>query len=118
MSEIVRLRDDAHLLWDNVYPRIEEFIATLENRPIRTIAAQQHDRTKTWRKMYKYEVAYRYLKLTDPNHIPPKDIIEEAARQHKRQLTDSNRFNKKHPLQSVIEVISPEELMDLYRSRL
>ena len=114
MAEIVRLIDDEGLEWVRAFTRIEKFIATLEGRPERTIAKQYTDRNTSWRNMYLYEVAYRYLGIREPCEIPPLKYIKMAARQHRRERTE-NRGNV-HPgwkYTSEIEAIPPMRILEM-----
>lgn len=117
MNEIVRLRDEERREWSRCFKKIEEFIARLEGRKVRPIKDQKSDRTHLWKKLYKWETGYRYLKIEDPNKIPNKDIVTEAARQWRRERSErlhatlGFKYQSERRASSTIDKIDREELL-------
>lgn len=118
MRELFRLRDEEELIWQSVYPRIEQYEAELTGRDVRTIAEQHNDRKRRWPRLYQYELAFRYLSITDPSQIQKADVMQEAARQYRRVRAEKRKrargtdYCGKH-YSSPVEAISPEELLSL-----
>ena len=109
MQEIVRMRDSG-MEWAKCWPKIEELEAKVQCRPVRKGRELRRDIIVRWPNMYKYELAYEYLNITDPNSIPQKDKVLEAARQARRERVEKKyRLTKKYT--SWIERIPPEELI-------
>lgn len=108
MAHIVWLIDEMNFTWPEAYPQIEKYWADMEGRDERPVSEQRKDRQSTWRHMYMYETAYMYLKIREPQDIPKKAAIQEAARQYKRERTEE-RGRK-----STIQPLSPEDILEVY----
>lgn len=113
MAEIVRLIDEEDLEWHAALPRIEEFIAKIEKRKPRETKKQERNLIDKYRRMYRNEVAYRYLKIRDPSDIPKTDILQEAARQHRRERTEQRVGPGGRRYTSEIPEITPDQLYNL-----
>jgi DNA invertase Pin-like site-specific DNA recombinase len=117
MDYLVRLIDDKGLQWKQTTNRVMDRYTKLN---LRQVCADYSDNKEAFlrslRRMYLYEVAYRYLGITDPAQIPSREIIFQAARQHRRQRT--NERIKKNPRRysikkSTIPALTPDQLLSL-----
>jgi len=115
MKYVCELVDERRLTWLTAYTMIEEFVADLQGRPVRSISEQQIDRTHTWKKYHIYENAYNYLGIKEPSQIPKQFIIYAAAKQARRERT--NTRNKYPSWKSKVKKITPEQLLDLASGR-
>ena len=112
---LVRIIDDGQRTWIQSYDLIEKAIAELEGRPIRKIKDQMTDRKINWTRWHRQELAYQYLNIQHPSQIPSVPILVEAARQHRRVI--SERRNPGRKGLTKIEVITPEMLWDMENGR-
>jgi DNA invertase Pin-like site-specific DNA recombinase len=115
MKYICHLVDEKRLRWVAAFGMIEEYVAKRDGREIRSVAAQSTDRT-IWKKFHTYENAYEYLGIKEPGQIPKRAIIFAAAKQNRRERTDS-RAGARGFKKSRIKKIEPHQLLDLATGR-
>lgn len=111
MGKIVAMMDVKPTpTWNESIDKIEALFAAHEGRQVRPYDAAYRDKDK-FRRYYQYECAYRFLGIKECCQIPPKAILLEAARQHRRQRTLSHRSSWAMKRDSEITPISASELL-------